>query len=284
MILTELSALANAQSSGFVGVLDLFTGAQGGRSVAQRLTNTYTGSLIRVRRSNDNVEADIGFDANGDLDQVALLAHTGAFNGHVTKIYDQVGSNDGVQTTAGKQGRIVISGVVNLDNGKPAVEMIQASFQVWDYTESFASGGDLAIYLVCNPATINQLGFWGNLNVPRQMIWNTGTGADFKSRFYDGANKDCSTTTQLIGQQIVTALVISGDKSYLYRDSILIDSIAFGTMTVISSKTISIGSIDSSGASILHFDGNFQEEVLYKTDEILNRAGFEANRKTYYGI
>jgi hypothetical protein len=46
----------------------------------RKLRNAYTGNAIRVRRSSDNAEADIGFTANGDLDTTALLAHVGSQN------------------------------------------------------------------------------------------------------------------------------------------------------------------------------------------------------------
>jgi len=58
----------------FSGILDTYTGATAGYST-RRLTNTYTGGLIRVRRSSDDAEQDIGYDANGeDLDISGLLA------------------------------------------------------------------------------------------------------------------------------------------------------------------------------------------------------------------
>ena len=58
----------------FSGILDTYTGATAGYST-RRLTNTYTGGLIRVRRSSDDAEQDIGYDANGeDLDTFGLLA------------------------------------------------------------------------------------------------------------------------------------------------------------------------------------------------------------------
>jgi hypothetical protein len=46
----------------------------------RKLRTAYSGSAIRVRRSQDNVEADIGFDGNGDLDVNALMSHVGAEN------------------------------------------------------------------------------------------------------------------------------------------------------------------------------------------------------------
>ena len=57
-------------------LLDNYGTNIGGAYSFRKLSSTYTGECIRVRRSSDNAEADIGF--NGDyLDEVALLAHTG---------------------------------------------------------------------------------------------------------------------------------------------------------------------------------------------------------------
>ncbi|KAI1693711.1 hypothetical protein Ddc_22582 [Ditylenchus destructor] len=69
---------------------------------------------VRVRRSSDNAETDIGFDANGDLDRQALLDFVGRSandKGFVTKWYDQSGHGvDMLQTDMTKQGVIVDAG------------------------------------------------------------------------------------------------------------------------------------------------------------------------------
>ena len=53
--------------AGFTGILDEYSGAAAAYSV-RRLSSSYTDGLIRVRRSSDDTEQDIGFDSNGDLD------------------------------------------------------------------------------------------------------------------------------------------------------------------------------------------------------------------------
>lgn len=57
-------------------------------SVARRLNSSYLGSAIRVKRSSDSTELDIGFVDNL-LDTASLLKFVGAGNGQVTAIYDQ---------------------------------------------------------------------------------------------------------------------------------------------------------------------------------------------------
>jgi hypothetical protein len=94
----------------------------------RKLKKTYSGAAIRVRRSSDNTESDIGFVGN-DLDTATLLTFCGVGNGFVTKWYDQSGNAfDGTQTTAANQPRIVNSGNLELNaNGKVGVRFIDGS-------------------------------------------------------------------------------------------------------------------------------------------------------------
>jgi|GEM_PF-1874697 len=89
----------------------------------RKMSNGYTGSAIRVRRSSDNVESDIGFDVAGDLDIAGLIAFTGATNSaFVVSWYDQSGyGRNATQTTSTLQPRIVNSGTVQMNNGRPTV-------------------------------------------------------------------------------------------------------------------------------------------------------------------
>ena len=88
-------------------LLDTYSGAAAAYSL-RRLITVYTGSLIRVRRSSDNTEQNIGFDSDGNLDTVALSAFVGSGSGFVTTWYDQSGNSRNVtQTTAANQPRIV---------------------------------------------------------------------------------------------------------------------------------------------------------------------------------
>jgi len=103
----------------FTPFLNQFPNASLGLSL-DRLDKNYTGSAIRVRRSSDNTELDIGF-VNGVLDIASLLDFVGSVNGFVFIIYDQVGSNNMVQYTASLQGQIVSNGSVILKGGKPCI-------------------------------------------------------------------------------------------------------------------------------------------------------------------
>ena len=67
-------AMLYSAAKKFKGLLDTFSGASSAYSLRQ-LSADYTGGAIRVRRSTDDAEADIGFMRNGCLDEIALLNH-----------------------------------------------------------------------------------------------------------------------------------------------------------------------------------------------------------------
>jgi hypothetical protein len=113
-------------ASGVKLLLDENPGASVAYSL-RKLRSTYTGSSIRVRRSSDNAEQNIGF-VGGILDTAALLSFCGSGNGFVTTFYDQSGNaKNSVQTSAGSQPRIVLSGNLETLNSKPTINYISAT-------------------------------------------------------------------------------------------------------------------------------------------------------------
>ena len=120
VLLIVWSSVLNAQNT--LDNLSLTGATPSAVSYSLRQTSTsYIGSAIRVRRSSDNTEQDIGF-SGGTLDQASLLAFVGAGNGFVTVWYDQSGfGRNATQTTLANQPRIVNAGVVETQNGKPAI-------------------------------------------------------------------------------------------------------------------------------------------------------------------
>jgi hypothetical protein len=66
-------------------LLDTYSGAAAAYSL-RLLDSTYTGSAIRVRRSSDNTEQDIGFNVFGELDTVSLTAFAGVGDAFVQSL------------------------------------------------------------------------------------------------------------------------------------------------------------------------------------------------------
>ena len=107
---------------GGIYLLDDYPGAYVAYSL-DKISSIYTGDAIRVRRTSDNVEQDIGFDSNNNLDTSQLLSFVGGSNGVITTWYDQTASpQNAIQTTNNQQPRIVTSGSLITRNGKPSID------------------------------------------------------------------------------------------------------------------------------------------------------------------
>ncbi len=107
------------------------------------LVSSYAGPAIRVRRSTDNTEQDIGF-AGGVLDTAALTAFCGSGSGYVSTVYDQSGgAHHFAQPSAGAQPMIVNAGAVTAvrQNGPPGIVFAGAQSLV----SNLSPGGDLSV-------------------------------------------------------------------------------------------------------------------------------------------
>jgi hypothetical protein len=93
-------------------------------SATRKLRNAYASAAIRVRRSTDNSELDIGF-TSGLLDTAALMTFVGAGSGFVTTIYDQgLSGRNLTQANTALQPIIVNAGaLVVTANGRPTMTL-----------------------------------------------------------------------------------------------------------------------------------------------------------------
>ena len=116
----------------------------------RKLSSSYNGNAIKVRRSSDNTTQDIGFTAGGDLDVSTLLAFTGSGNdAFVDTWYDQSGNGKNLsQATAINQPRIVSSGSMYLENNKPFIRffgLAPGNFNSLNLANDMTTTGHLAV-------------------------------------------------------------------------------------------------------------------------------------------
>ena len=98
-------------------LLDTYLGASMALSL-RKLRSAYTGSCIRVERSSDSTQQDIGFSGNF-LDTTALATFVGACTGQVVTWYDQTTNGYNVIKSGSISGPSVrISGVNQTLNSK----------------------------------------------------------------------------------------------------------------------------------------------------------------------
>ena len=280
-----LSLAAKVPAPSFTGLLDTYSGAAVAYSAARRLSSTYTGALIRVRRSSDNTEQDIGYDSNNVLDESALTTFVGANNGFVTKWYDQSGNAKNLEnSTALNQPKIVNSGTVLKDNSKPALSFNGTSqyLAVTDNTILHASSLTSCFY------TAQILS--GNTNPPlasKSYSADGGyffgqLGADDKLQLYiDQGTNIVGTAAILNSQKLFTNFNQTGTNNIKYYINGSLDATSTKSSLSGTNTTYFALGFDPLG---VYLKGNFQEAIIYSTDKTSNQSGIESNINTFYSI
>lgn len=277
------------------GLLIEYPGAAAAYSL-RLLRSTYTGSAIRVRRSSDNTEQDIGF-VSGELDTSSLLSFVGTGgtdNGFVKTWYDQSGNGyDAEQTTIANQPQIVSSGSVILENAKPIIQFDGVDDSLDNTIYSQVSSTGLSAFLVqqstpsLNAITIGfgydaptSKGALLNANRFRASPFLDYQTAGFEGRFdstnnyINGARSGTSTTNQFLLTAITDGVNNTGFADGLQQGQVSI-STPYDFASGLYIGKLLVGSF-----------GNFnaQEFIIYNSDQSSNRTGIETNINDFYSI
>lgn len=251
----------------------------------QKLRTAYTGACIRVRRSSDNAEQDIGFVASL-LDTSALTTFCGAGNGFVRWWYDQSAAGADIgQTTAVAQPQIMASGVVVTApaNGKPALKGNTAM----SLSRADVLGGtsaEIVAFLVNTPSLGNpdprHVKFLvAEGNPPRVLAplpfdsgayaWDVNS-ANAGERVASSAGIGVANATDII--TLINSA--SAARQEIWRNGVLIASDATGQTTSTDTLVLMSGINDWT-----------QEFIVFGASGALaQRAAITANRGTLYGV
>ena len=271
-----------------MGILDsLSVGATAAYSL-RKLITAYSGSAIRVRRSSDNAEANIGFTPSGELNTAVLLAFVGSGNGFVTTWYDQSGNGrNATQTTAGSQPQIVNSGVINIANGKPAIR--------FNGSNTFFSGIPLPLSQLTLMSVLNDVTQTGAIRYPIGMA-SDSLGRGIFSSFMSHPNTSLGyTPDQLlvsndvvqtgflptIGQSYVVSLTTNATESSI-RVNGGNNATGVGATKKITLNQLFIG---QRGDGTWFYDGYNSETIVFPSAlSTTDRQTLERNQGAYYGI
>jgi hypothetical protein len=283
MILSTHGFLASSGGLIVPPLLDDYPNAAAAYSL-RKLRSAYTGSAIRVRRT-DLQQSDIGFTSTGELDTAALLAFTGTGvldNGFVTTWYDQSGnSRNAVQATALNQPQIVSSGVLLTSNSKSAIRfdgindnLNRASFGFPTTNISISKVGSRIGTVGGDSIGYSTSG--GLINI------NASTLIGFDGRPNGGIYTRATATTTVTTDQILQINIY--DRSNMKAS---VDGGTFGT-TAITANPIVYGNqilnIGSLSNNLDYGNQNTQELVIWGVDQSTNKLGIETNINTYYAI
>ncbi len=237
----------------------------------RKLSVSYTGAAIRVRRDTDNAEQDIGFDSNGDLDTSALTTFV-PDNGYVVKWYDQSGnSNDGVQTNSNLQGHIVASGVISTHDGKPAVTQSSA---VGNPSNQFLDVS--AISAVHNFIVFYQPAAGGGRAYYAESASRALKHDGFRIDYEDGVNPRIDGVTN-----IRTDYVLSEVKSLSGTVTSIINSSTDASGTANTLSVEALMGYPTSGGGIIAL---MQEMIFFSADKSSDAAAISTDINTYYSI
>lgn len=270
-------------------LLDTYSGAAAAYSL-RKLSSAYSGSAIRVRRSSDNTEQNIGFDGSGNLDTTALTSFVGAGNGFVTTWYDQSGNGkNATQSSAVNQPQIVTSGVVITQNSKPTIQSDGVNDSLM--FNLGITNSPLSIFY-CSKRT-SGAGYvydWaiGQRGFTEPYIPNAAFSSGFESgtqNFYMWSGN----TLHTMGSSILNNFYL---KTMLALTTTT--KLSFYKNDVLQSVSSQPGDISTDGIGALFSDarttysqnlnGVMSEIIIYPSNQSSNRTGINSNINTFYSI
>ncbi len=264
---------------GFKGVLDLIFAIASVAYGLRRLSRFWTGAAIRVMRTSDDAELDIGFIGE-DLDVVTLLAFVGLANGEIVIWYDQSGNGRHAVSTAGRRPRIVNAGVLDIANGKPAIR--------FNGSNTSFSGVSLPLSQLTLSSVLNDVTQAGDIR------YAIGTGSGLPGRgifssFQLSSNKSLGYIPDAgvpvvqtgflptIGQSYVVSLTTTATESSIWANG--------GNNRTGGKITLNQLFIGQRGDNLWYYDGYNSETIVFPSAlSTADRQLLERNQGLYYKI
>lgn len=258
-----------------------------GYSMARRINASYSGSLVKVRRTSDDSLMDVGFDGSGNLDTTSLETWLSGSDGYVHTIYDQGDyALNFTQSEGSRQPKIATSGSVITDpsNAKPAcynnvqydVNLLCPVMQVMQPATYF---------MVCHPTSnVTYAHFLDGYNVSNRHILGNSGGTIYifaGNNLTDGAwtNDD----TLLYGLMNGGSSAVGKNGAVATTGNAGSDSL--GAALLLSGRKVSgvvLGTPEDHWVSV---QGYFQELIIYSNDnQSANRSTIESGINSYYSI
>lgn len=266
-------------------LLDDYPGAAVAYSL-RKLRTAYSGNCIRVRRSSDNTEQDIGF-SNNLLDQSSLLSFCGAGDGFVTRIYDQSGVNNYAgQGTLNRQPLIVSSGATITRNSKPSMLLFAGSterFLEELLTSTIATVSHSAFMLRAPDFSASTFGSFGlsSTSSVNQYESIASSSTNITAAFRNGGIENVITGLAYTNNQLyiisrhttaTTNRLLAVNNTNTYTSATTLAS--FNATYVVLNRVRRSDTITGRGY--------LSEYVLFNSNQTSNRTGIETNMNSFY--
>jgi len=280
------SASTAQVAAAFTGLLDTYSGAAVAYSL-RLLRTDYTGSAIRVRRSDDNEEQDIGF-RNNELDTSSLETFSIGSDCFVVTWYDQSGNSHNATTSvASEQPKIVSSGTTITQEGKPCLDFngnnngYELSDQ--DLITRLTDGTQTAISV---HSVDNVTGGLTNLiysvvdrNSVRHYFVLGYRSNEARAGYYNNSSWSAidiaaSNNTQYLGFNVAVS-----DEANFYQNNS--QAVSGNQPGLDGNQGLSIGKGTNNNFDLF---GTIQELIFYPNDQTNNRSGMQTNINDHYSI
>ena len=274
--------LVTASDSGSISVTTVpRIGARSFTSALNFFGGTINEFIIYGSDQSDNrtaFEANIGETYGIDLPSGVDTGYD-QVDGFVETWYDQSGNgNDAVQLTAGSQPKIVDAGVLLTTGGNPSVDFYNNSLLE---TSAFTDGSASSIFSVINNQSANSTRkvFYTKLDFPNKgVVWNyrgDRSAGEYDFVSYDGSTNSLTSSDSTSPFHFVSSTIINSDKEVFIN----------GTSKATSSDTFVLddGSL-ALGDAVFGTGFDFQEIIIYGSDQSANRVAIETNINNQYNI
>jgi hypothetical protein len=272
----------------FTGLLDSLPASSAAYST-RRLRSAHNTALLRVRRSSDSTEQDIGFTVAGDLNVSALSTFCGAGSCFIRTWYDQSGNGlNANQTVFPNQPTIFNTGSVVQISTRPSVQwnttanVMNVNGLNWNaYTISTVIrhdnlAGPVRALLTKRSSVAASEFFWFTFNINSGNItWDQSPS---------GANRYNTGFLPAINTNYIYTLVrpLTGTNRVQYVNGVVQGSTA-ANPDIVNTHILSIG---NDPGAVDRGAGYRMGELIIFNSALSNadRTTKEANQGSYYGI
>lgn len=258
-------------------VLDVYPTASAAYSLRLLRGAFYTSNAIRVRRSSDNTEQDIGFTTTGNLNTTALTSFVGAGNGFIVTWYDQSGNAaNATQATQANQPQIVSSGSVLLQGANPTI-LFNGTSNFMD-AAGVTTGNPKSIFVSTKNNYIGTLEkvLFDSVNTNQALLYKDNLNL-ISIGFGTFTTTTYTTTTNFILYSVLHNSTTSN--AYVNSANQILTNQNLGTNAFAGLR---IGA--ARGAASLHYSGNISEFIVYGSNQAANRLAIETNINNYYSV
>ena len=275
-------------------LLDTYPNAHRAYSV-RKLRTEYTGYVMKVRESGNDYTADVSFDDDGFVSASSLVANKsnpsaggptlgdfigGSNDGFVTVWYDQSGEgSNATQSIAVNQPKIYSGGSLITEGSKAALLF---SGDLLKVDEAGLTLGSITTFAVMSH-TSTSFGVPWNLSYASgnyYLHFKNGTEDQY---WYDSG--DVASHSTNTSQRLFSYTSGSGtDKQIMYANGVASSEKGDSTDTSSSLTDNANNGIGGIWDLSLFYGGEFQEFIVYDSDQSSNVSNVESNINTAFSI